>query len=29
MLVAQAQTEDATIISADPALRAYDVRVDW
>jgi PIN domain nuclease of toxin-antitoxin system len=29
MLVAQAQMEDATIVSADPALRAYDVRVEW
>jgi PIN domain nuclease of toxin-antitoxin system len=29
MLVAQAQAEGATILSAYPALRAYDVRVEW
>ncbi len=29
MLVAQAQMEGAAIISANPALRAYDVRVEW
>jgi PIN domain nuclease of toxin-antitoxin system len=29
MLIAQAQIEDAVLISADPALRAYDVRVEW
>jgi PIN domain nuclease of toxin-antitoxin system len=29
ILVAQAQIEGATIVSADPALRAYDVRVEW
>jgi PIN domain nuclease of toxin-antitoxin system len=29
MLVAQAQIEQAAIVSADPALRAYDVRVEW
>jgi PIN domain nuclease of toxin-antitoxin system len=29
MLVAQAQIEGAAIVSADPALRAYDVRVEW
>jgi PIN domain nuclease of toxin-antitoxin system len=29
MLVAQAQIEDAVLISADPALRAYDVRIEW
>lgn len=29
MLVAQAQLEEAVLLSADPALRAYDVRVEW
>jgi PIN domain nuclease of toxin-antitoxin system len=29
MLIAQAQVEDAVLISADPAVRAYDVRVEW
>lgn len=29
MLVAQAQIEQAAIVSADPNLRAYDVRVEW
>lgn len=29
LLVAQAQVENATILSADPRLRAYDVRVLW
>jgi PIN domain nuclease of toxin-antitoxin system len=29
MLVAQAQLEDAVLISADPALSAYDVRIEW
>jgi PIN domain nuclease of toxin-antitoxin system len=29
MLIAQAQIEGASIVSADPALRAYNVRVEW
>jgi PIN domain nuclease of toxin-antitoxin system len=29
MLIAQAQLEGAAIVSADPALRTYDVRVEW
>lgn len=29
MLVAQAQLERATLVSGDPALRAYDVPVVW
>ena len=29
MLVAQALVEGAAIVSADPALSAYDVRVEW
>ena len=29
MLVAQARTENATLLSADPRLRAYDVKVTW
>lgn len=29
LLVAQAQIEGATIVSADPRLRAYDVPVAW
>jgi PIN domain nuclease of toxin-antitoxin system len=29
MLIAQAQLEDATILTADPAFGAYDVRVAW
>lgn len=29
MLVAQAQVEDLIIVSADPALRHYDVPVVW
>jgi PIN domain nuclease of toxin-antitoxin system len=29
MLIAQARIEAAAIVSADPALRAYDVRVEW
>lgn len=29
MLVAQARAEGLTIVSADPALRAYDVQVLW
>lgn len=29
MLVAQAQAEEMPIVSADPALRQYDVRVLW
>lgn len=29
LLVVQAQLEDAVLLSADPALRAYDVRVLW
>ena len=29
LLVAQASVEDAAIVSADPDLRAYDVRVVW
>ena len=29
MLVAQAQVEDATIVSGDPALAAYGVPVVW
>jgi PIN domain nuclease of toxin-antitoxin system len=29
MLVAQAIIEDATILSADPVLRQYPVRIDW
>jgi PIN domain nuclease of toxin-antitoxin system len=29
LLVAQAQIEDLTIVSADPAFRKYDVRVIW
>jgi PIN domain nuclease of toxin-antitoxin system len=29
MLVALAQMELGVIVSADPALRAYDVRVEW
>jgi PIN domain nuclease of toxin-antitoxin system len=29
MLIAQAVTEGAALVSADPALRAYDVPVVW
>jgi PIN domain nuclease of toxin-antitoxin system len=29
MLVAQAQLEDAVIVTADPAFAAYDVRTAW
>jgi PIN domain nuclease of toxin-antitoxin system len=29
LLIAQAQVEDATILTADPAFAAYDVRVAW
>ena len=29
MLVAQAKAEGATLLSADPSLRAYDVNVTW
>jgi PIN domain nuclease of toxin-antitoxin system len=29
MLVAQAQLEDAIIVTADPAFAAYDVRTAW
>lgn len=29
MLIAQAQLEDATVITADPVFAAYDVRVAW
>jgi PIN domain nuclease of toxin-antitoxin system len=29
MLVAQAQIERAVLLSSDPALRSYDVPVDW
>ena len=29
MLVAQARIEDAVLVSRDPALRPYDVRVTW
>jgi PIN domain nuclease of toxin-antitoxin system len=29
MLIAQAQLEDAVILTADPAFAAYDVRVVW
>lgn len=29
LLVAQARIEDLTLLSADPAMRLYDVRVVW
>jgi PIN domain nuclease of toxin-antitoxin system len=29
MLIAQAQLEDAVLLSADPVMRLYDVRVAW
>ncbi|HWI73830.1 MAG TPA: type II toxin-antitoxin system VapC family toxin [Baekduia sp.] len=29
LLIAQAQLEDAVILTADPAFAAYDVRVAW
>ena len=29
LLVAQARIEDATLVSSDDRLRAYDVKVDW
>lgn len=29
MLIAQAQLEDAVIVTADPAFAAYDVRTIW
>jgi PIN domain nuclease of toxin-antitoxin system len=29
MLVAQARAEGAVLVSADPAMRAYDVAVSW
>ncbi|HWI73785.1 MAG TPA: type II toxin-antitoxin system VapC family toxin [Baekduia sp.] len=29
LLIAQAQLEDAVIVTADPAFAAYDVRVAW
>jgi PIN domain nuclease of toxin-antitoxin system len=29
MLIAQAQIEDAVILTTDPAFAAYDVRTAW
>jgi PIN domain nuclease of toxin-antitoxin system len=29
MLIAQAQIEDAVLLTADPAMAAYDVRTVW
>jgi PIN domain nuclease of toxin-antitoxin system len=29
MLIAQAQIEDAVLLTADPAMAAYDVRTAW
>ncbi|HEY4094983.1 MAG TPA: type II toxin-antitoxin system VapC family toxin [Baekduia sp.] len=29
ILVAQAQIEGAVLLTADPAMRAYDVRIEW
>ena len=29
ILIAQAQAEDATLLTADPRMRAYDVRTTW
>jgi PIN domain nuclease of toxin-antitoxin system len=29
VLIAQAQIEEAVLLTADPAMRAYDVRIEW